>query len=138
MFFIDTTNPIIILVSVVLTLALIYLGKEAKNSYLPLISLIAFLLVLVMHVVQYTILSNEYAVYAGIMGKCLGVDFIMVFVGYISYLWVDDIETKEKKKKSIDNSLEWFWKNVWPIGDGSFLDIFVKLNNKFKMLKDGL
>lgn len=112
MFFIDTTNPIIILVSVVLTLALIYLGKEAKNSYLPLISLIAFLLVLVMHVVQYTILSNEYAVYAGIMGKCLGVDFIMVFVGYISYLWVDDIETKEKKKKSIDNSLEWFWKNV--------------------------
>ena len=36
----------------------------------------------------------------------------MIFISYASYLWVDDVETKAKKKKSIDNSLEWFWKNV--------------------------
>lgn len=112
MFFIDTSSPVIVLVILGITLALIYLGKEAKNAYIPLISLIAFLLILIMHVIQYTTLGNEYEAYANIMGKCLAVDFIMIFIAYMSYLWVDDIETKEKKKKSIDNSLDWFWKNV--------------------------
>lgn len=112
MFFIDTSNPVVVLVGLGITLALIYIGKEAKNAYVPLVSLIAFLVLLVMHVVQYTALSTSYAAYSGIMGKCLAVDFIMIFIGYMSYLWVDDIETREKKKKSIDNSLDWFWKNV--------------------------
>lgn len=112
MFFIDTSNPVIVLIGLGVTLALIYIGKEAKNAYVPLVSLIAFLVLLVMHVIQYTALSEAYATYSGIMGKCLAVDFIMIFIGYMSYLWVDDIETREKKKKSIDNSLDWFWKNV--------------------------
>ena len=38
--------------------------------------------------------------------------FIFVFLSFISYLWIDDIEAKERKVKSIDNSLEWFWKKV--------------------------
>lgn len=112
MFFIDTSNPVVVLIGLGLTLALIYIGKEAKNAYVPLISLIAFLLILIIHVVQYTTLATEYAAYSGIMGKCLAVDFIMIFIAYMSYLWVDDIETRAKKKKSIDNSLDWFWKNV--------------------------
>ena len=112
MFFIDTSNQVVVLIGLGLTLALIYIGKEAKNAYVPLISLIAFLLILIIHVVQYTTLATEYAAYSGIMGKCLAVDFIMIFIAYMSYLWVDDIETRAKKKKSIDNSLDWFWKNV--------------------------
>ncbi len=111
MFFIDTSSPVVVLIALGLTLALIYIGKEAKNAYVPLVSLIAFLAVLVIHVVQYTVL-NAYSAYAEVIGKCLTVDFIMIFIAYMSYLWVDDIETKEKKKKSIDNSLDWFWKNV--------------------------
>ena len=112
MFFIDTSNPVIVLVGLGITLALIYLGKEAKNAYVPLISLISFLLILVIHVIQYTAMGTQYVEYSEIIGKCLAVDFIMIFIEYMSYLWVDDIETKEKKKKSIDNSLDWFWKNV--------------------------
>ena len=50
--------------------------------------------------------------YKAMVTKSLGVDAIMIFLSYIAYLWVDDIETKEKNKKSIDNSLDWFWKKV--------------------------
>ena len=40
------------------------------------------------------------------------IDLIFIFLSFISYLWVDDIEVKAGKKKSIDNSLEWFWNKV--------------------------
>lgn len=110
MFFIDTSSPVVVLVALGIVLALIYLGKEAKNAYVPLISLISFLIILVMHVIQYS--SPNYSQYSGVITKCLAVDFIMIFIAYMSYLWVDDIETRAKKKKSIDNSLDWFWKNV--------------------------
>ena len=63
-----------------------------------------------MHTFQSFVLTDELNL--AIVTKSLGVDAIMIFLSYIAYLWVDDIETKEKNKKSIDNSLEWFWKKV--------------------------
>ena len=42
----------------------------------------------------------------------MSIEAIMILLSYISYLWVDDIEAKEKNKKSIDNSLDWFWKKI--------------------------
>ena len=112
MFLIDVANPWVLLMSLFLTVCFIYIGKEAKNAYVPLLSLIVFLILLAMHGIQYLILPAGYEAMGPSLLRCLLVDFIMVFLAYISYLWVDDIEAKAKKKKSIDNSLEWFWKNV--------------------------
>jgi uncharacterized protein YhhL (DUF1145 family) len=112
MFLINVANPWILLVSLFITVSLIYLGKEAKNAYIPMMALIVFLILLVMHGIQFLILPAQYESMMPVLSKCLAVDFVMIFISYLSYLWVDDIETKEKKKKSIDNSLEWFWKNV--------------------------
>lgn len=112
MFLINISDPWILLLSIFITVCLIYIGKEAKNAYVPLVGLIVFLILLVMHGLQFMALSMEYEGMMQILSRCLLVDFIMIFVSYISYLWIDDIETKAKKKKSIDNSLEWFWKNV--------------------------
>lgn len=112
MFLINISDPWILLLSIFITVCLIYIGKEAKNAYVPLVGLIVFLILLVMHGLQFMSLSMEYEMLMPILSRCLLVDFLMIFVSYISYLWIDDIETKAKKKKSIDNSLEWFWKNV--------------------------
>lgn len=112
MFLINISDPWILLLSIFITVCLIYIGKEAKNAYVPLVGLIVFLILLVMHGLQFMSLSMEYETMMPILSRCLLVDFLMIFVSYISYLWIDDIETKAKKKKSIDNSLEWFWKNV--------------------------
>ena len=112
MFLINIANPWVLLLSLFLTICLIYIGKEAKNAYVPLLSLIVFLLLLLMHGIQFLILPIQYENMAPLLGRCLLVDFVMIFVAYASYLWIDDIEAKAKKKKSIDNSLEWFWKNV--------------------------
>jgi phosphatidylglycerophosphate synthase len=112
MFLINIANPLILLLALFITICLIYIGKEAKNAYIPLMALIVFLILLVMHGIQFLVLPAQYEDMAPVLGKCLAVDFVLIFISYISYLWVDDIETKEKKKKSIDNSLDWFWKNV--------------------------
>ncbi len=112
MFFINVANPWVLLLSLFLVICVIYIGKEAKNAYVPMTGLVVFLILLIMHGIQFLILPAQYEYMLPDISKCLLVDFLMIFLSYMSYLWIDDIEAKAKKKKSIDNSLEWFWKNV--------------------------
>lgn len=104
----DMSNPIVILVALVYAVVLIFLGVEIKRSLSPAIGLFSFIALLIMHAVQLTM--NFYD--SSILLKCISMDFIFIFLSYISYLWVDDIEAKHRNKESIDNSLDWFWKKV--------------------------
>lgn len=110
MYIINLSDPYAIIIALMITLLFIIFGKEFKKSALPAIALGIFLVLILIHTYQSLILTEE--LYKTMATKSLGVDAIMIFLSYISYLWVDDIETKEKNKKSIDNSLEWFWKKV--------------------------
>lgn len=112
MFLIDISTPLAILAAVALTVCILLLGKEVKNSALTAVLLGAFVALLVVHTIQLMTLSEPYLYLSNTLAKCLTVDFIFVLLSYISYLWVDDIETKYKNKKSIDNSLDWFWKKI--------------------------
>ena len=38
--------------------------------------------------------------------------FRIILITFFAYLWVDDLEAKANNKKSIDNSLDWFWREV--------------------------
>ena len=110
MYIVNLARPYAIIGALMLTLLFIILGKEFKKSLLPAIPLFVFLILLVIHTFQSTILTD--LVYKSIVTVSMGVDACMIFLAYISYLWVDDIETREKHKKSIDNSLDWFWKKI--------------------------
>lgn len=110
MYILDLTQPTGILLVLLVTVLCIILGKEFKKSYVPMISLILFLVLILIHTFQSVVLVEPY--YKAIATKSLAVDAIMIFLSYFAYLWVDDIEAKEKNKKSIDNSLDWFWKKV--------------------------
>ena len=112
MFLINVANPWALLVSLFVIICLIYIGKEAKNAHVTAVPLVAFLVLLVMHGIQFLILPVAYESMTPDLLRCLLVDFIMIFVTYASYLWIDDIEAKLKKKKVVSNSLDWFWKNV--------------------------
>ena len=110
MYIINLSNPYAILMALMVTLLFIILGKEFKKSVLPAMALALFLVLILVHAFQSISLTDE--LQKAIVTRSLGIDAIMIFLSYIAYLWVDDIETKEKNKKSIDNSLEWFWKKV--------------------------
>ena len=110
MYIVNLSEPYAIIGALMVTLLFIILGKEFKKSLLPAIPLFIFLVLLLIHTFQSTILTD--LMYKSMVTVSMGVDACMIFLSYISYLWVDDIETREKHKKSIDNSLDWFWKKV--------------------------
>lgn len=106
----DLTNPLVLLAAILIYGVLMILGKEFKKSSLPAISLFIFLATLIVYAVQLTMSHNPEI--TKFIVTCIGYNSILIFLSYISYLWVDDIEAKAKNKKSIDNSLDWFWKKV--------------------------
>ena len=112
MFVLDITNPLTLLLVVLATALLVFLGQEVKKSTIVMLPLGAFLIMLIIHVVQVSTLSEEFLYLAGVLYRCIALDFIFIFVTFFSYLWVDDIEAKKNNIKSIDNSLDWFWKEI--------------------------
>lgn len=112
MFIIDMTNVVTLLLLLLVTALLIFLGHELKKSYITAIPLFLYLVLLVVHVVQLMTLPIEYSYMSSTLSWSIVLDFAFIFVTFISYLWIDDVEAKASNKKSIDDSLDWFWKEV--------------------------
>lgn len=110
--FINFTNVATMLLTLVVFLLALVLSKETKKSGIIATMLSVFLIILVCHAVELGTISNiteemHYAITRSIL-----VDFIFIFLSFISYLWIDEIQAKVENIKSIDNSLDWFWKRV--------------------------
>ena len=112
MFIFDISNPLTLILMLAATVLLIFLAQEIKKSYVAAIMLFAYLIILVVHVAQIATLSEEFRYMITTLSRCIAIDFVFVLITFFSYLWVDDIEAKVSGKKSIDNSLDWFWKKV--------------------------
>ena len=109
---INFTNPVTLLVVSLLFVLVLILAKETKKSVLTAIMLFVFVALLVVHTIMYTTGTElEESVLSDLIFTMV-FDLIFVLLSFVSYLWVDDIEAKFKKKKSIDNSLVWFWNKV--------------------------
>lgn len=109
---VNIADPITLLLMVLFTSLMIFLGKEVKRSIIPGVPLGIYLVLIVVYVIQFVSLKQGQEALASTLGFCMGIDFVLILVSYMGYLWVDDIETKVHDKKSIDNSLDWLWKKV--------------------------
>lgn len=110
MLVLNTIQPLTTLLLLTVSVLLIFLGKEIKKPALPAIVLIAFLVLVVIHAVQLSM--PNYEEYYTTIRSCIAFELTMILVAFLSYLWVDDVASKFYKKKSVDNSLDWFWKQV--------------------------
>ena len=109
---IDFSNPFSIFVGVILFVLVLYLAKENKKAWIVGTMLFVFIALLVSHTVEFILVSGQsQEIYKAITTSAT-IDLIFIFLSFISYLWVDDIEAKAGKRKSIDNSLDWFWNKV--------------------------
>lgn len=112
MFIFDISNPLTLILMLAATVLLIFLSQEVKKSYIAAIMLFSYLIVLIVHVAQMATLSEEFRYMTTTLSRCIAIDFVFILISFFSYLWVDDIEAKANGKKSIDNSLDWFWKKI--------------------------
>lgn len=109
---VDLSNPLNILVAVILYVLVLFLSKEIKRSNVTCIMLLAFLTLIAGHCIEYVMANDPTGQVTSTLANCIAVDFVFTFLSFIGYLWMDDVEAKDKKIKSIDNSLDWFWKKV--------------------------
>lgn len=112
MFIFDISNPLTLVLMLAATVLLIFLAQEIKKSAVAAVALIAYLVILIIHVAQMTTLAEEFRYLSETLSRCITIDFIFILITFFAYLWVDDIEAKANNKKSYDNSLDWFWKKV--------------------------
>ncbi len=112
MFILNLANPLTLLLVILITALLIFLSQEIKKSWINGVMLFVYLVILIIQVIQAFIVPNPSDEEFLILTRSIIVDFILVAITFMAYLWVDDIESKELGKKSYNNSLEWFWKKI--------------------------
>ncbi len=101
---INFTNPIHVVVALVLVLLCAFLAQQYKKNTIPCIVLLVFLAILVGHTIELSAVSNA----ADIMpfAVSIAVDEIFIFVSFLFFIWLDRIQveaaktTKDKKTKS--------------------------------------
>lgn len=83
------------------------------NIITVLLAVILFgLIILVCHAMELMLIPNISEEVYHAIARSIAVDFGFIFLSFVSYLWVDDIQAKIEKRKSIDDSLNWFWAKV--------------------------
>ncbi len=112
MVILNISDYVSVILLTIFTGLVVYLGRETKKSAIPATMLIAYLILLIVYAVQLTINKGQDPEITKTLSNCLVIDFIFIFISLFGYLWVDDIEAKKKKKKSVSNDLDWLWKKV--------------------------
>lgn len=112
MFILNISNPLTLFLIVLAVALLIFLGQEVKKSIAVAVPLFSFLTLLIVHVAQVAALPADFSYLSGTLYRCIALDFLFILITFFGYLWVDDMEAKKNNIKSIDNSLDWFWKEV--------------------------
>ena len=109
---INFSSPAWVLVGVVLYILLLVLSRELKRSGIMLVVLLSHLAILTVHCAEYITVNSTQSELMFKIFVCMIVDLTFIFLYFISYLWMDEIEAKDKKLKSIDDSLKMLWKRV--------------------------
>lgn len=108
---INFSAPLPLLVALVLFVLVLWFARQSKKSIITGIMLFTFLIMLVGHTIEFAI-GNLTDTGTTVVINSIIFDLIFIFLSFISYLWVDDIEAKTFGKKSVDNTLDWFWKKI--------------------------
>lgn len=108
---INLTEPFILFVALMLFVLVLWFAYESKKSTIVGIMLFIFISILVLHALEFS-MGNLTEEGLSVTVRSIVFDLVFIFLSFISYLWIDDMEAKLKKKKVIDDGLEWFWSKI--------------------------
>jgi hypothetical protein len=97
-----------VLFAVGLTSLLILVGRKIEKPFLPVIAMALNIGLLV-----YNTVTIEFSkAPASMQYYFLAVEFLLLLVSFIAFLWLDSMSAKKYNLKSYDDSLDWFWKKI--------------------------
>ena len=104
---INFTNPLYVVVALVLVLLCAFLANQYKKNTIPCIVLLVFLAILVGHTIELATLVDTANIPS--FAVSIAVDEIFIFASFLMFLWLDriqiDVNAKAKaSKKSGNNS----------------------------------
>ena len=108
----NTSSPIMIITLTILVALIIFISKKSENGVLLIISMALILFLLIYHSIYLDSLASDQSALISQAYHCLAVDLVLLLISFISFLWIDDIIAKDKKLKSYDDSLSWFWDKI--------------------------
>ena len=101
---INFTNPIHVVVALVLVLLCAFLAQQYKKNTIPCVVLLVFLAILVGHTIELSALNDVTDITP--FAVSIAVDEIFIFVSFLFFIWLDKIQieatktTKGKKTKT--------------------------------------
>ncbi len=123
---IDFTDPFYLLSAIILIILCIILGRNVKTNTSTGIAVLAFLTILTCHAVEIGLAEEEAVL--GTLGRNIMIDEILLFVTFLSFLWMDRIQINHKEEvakakkskdtkenisdKVIKDGLDFLWKKV--------------------------
>ena len=122
---IDFTNPIYVVVALVLVILCAFLANQYKKNTIPCIVLLVFLTILVGHTIELSALEDTANMTA--FAVSIAVDEIFIFISFLMFLWLDKIQVeaskttkggkkskKEKKEEKVieNDGLDVLWKKI--------------------------
>lgn len=110
--FLNTANPIIILIYTLIAVGVIFASKKSETTVFIIILIVAIIGLLIFHSVSLDGLNSSETDLISQTYHCIAIDLVLLLLVFISYLWIDDIISKKKKIKSYDDSLSWFWNKI--------------------------
>ena len=108
---INLTEPFLLFIALLLFVLVLWFAYQSKKSVKAGIMLFIFIAILVLHALEFS-MGNLTTERLSATLNSIVFDLVFIFLSFVSYLWIDDMEAKFKKKKSIDNSLDWFWSKI--------------------------
>ena len=99
---INFTNPITLLIGVILFVLVSYLGKKTNKSWIVAIMLFVFIALLIYYAVYFLTLNQNIPELAAIQMALIqtsGITLVFILISFFMYLWIDDIESKMGKRK---------------------------------------
>lgn len=104
----NTSDPVIIILYTLIIAGIIFLSRKVENPTMPVLLIVYTVILLIVHSTISP--TNEIETHSKYIS--IAIDLIFLFLSFISYLWIDDINAKKKNLKNYDNSLSWFWDDL--------------------------
>ena len=106
----NTSTPAIMIIFTILVVLIIILSKKMQKGIPLIILMFLILCLLIYHSIYLESLTSNQGNLIIQTYHCIAVDFSLLLISIISFLWIDSIIAKDKKIKNYNDKLSWFWK----------------------------